>query len=203
MLTQRIGVAKGTFYHYFKSKEDLLTQWVLFEMSPVLEYQEKIANHPEFDALTKMNMIMAHGRDWKIQHMDMILSLIKIMYDDHNIRLRVEMTRQSIRLSENVFGKIIKQGVKEGIFHTEYPEVLATKLPQISQLFAEDFGLILLRHQEGNNIFIEDIKRTIKVWQHILERTLGTPKGSLVLIDDRFINELFDHISKHKSEALA
>ena len=152
MLTEHIGVAKGTFYHYFKSKEDLLTQWVLHEMEPIIEQHQKIAEDSDIGALRKFNMIFEQSRKWKLQHLDLILSLMRVLHDDHNLRLRVELNRQSERMSKGIFQKIIEQGVDEGVFDNAFPEEIANKLPQISQLFSEDLSLIILNHYEGNGV---------------------------------------------------
>ena len=133
MLTQKVGVAKGTFYHYFRSKEDLLTQWVLYEMSDTIQQQLELSQDPSLPALSKMKMVFEISRKWKFQHLDMITPLLRVLYDDHNLRLRTEMTKQSINFLGPIFEIIIKQGIQEGVFNTSYPEEMAYKLPKIFQ----------------------------------------------------------------------
>jgi len=195
MLTTKVGVAKGTFYHYFKSKEDLLSQWVIHEMAPVIAHQKEIAADKDLNAITKLSKILKQGRDWKIQHMDMIIPLLRTIHDNHNILLRTEMTRQSANLSQPIFAQIIRQGVAEGVFTTEYPEEIARKLPRIAQLFAEDLATIILDHHDGNPISFEEADKIIAVWQESIERILGAAKGSILFVDRTFLKAMLDQIS--------
>ena len=82
MLTKKVGVAKGTFYHYFNSKEELLTQWVINEISQeTIPLCENIAQDQTLDALTKLNKIFQLGREWKLQNINMIVSLMKALLE--------------------------------------------------------------------------------------------------------------------------
>jgi len=198
MLTQKVGVAKGTFYHYFTSKEDLLTQWVIHEMAPIIEQHQLVIQDQSLNALEKLNKIMQQGRDWDLQHLDMIISLMTILYDNHNIRLLSEMSKQSELLAKDIFDSIIKQGVNEGVFDSPYPDQLATKIIQFSQLFSQDLGNAILKHIENDDYSIDDLLDLTNVWEDIMERILGAPKGSLTLVDKTFLRSTFEHISNNK-----
>ena len=108
MLKTHIVVAKRTFYHYFKSKEDLLTQWVLYEMEPVIAQYRKIAVDSDMDAISKINLIFAQSRKWKLERLELLHSLMRVLHYDHNLRLRVEGNRKSVRMSMRYFKQKIR-----------------------------------------------------------------------------------------------
>ncbi|MFC1842400.1 TetR/AcrR family transcriptional regulator [Candidatus Dependentiae bacterium] len=196
MLTKRVGVAKGTFYHYFESKEELLTKWVIDEIScQTVPLCEKIANNPNLDALTKLNKIFKIGREWKLQNIDIIILLIKVMYGDNNIRLRNEMTRQSVLMIENILTKVIEQGVQEGVFNIKFPREISSRLLQIMQLFSQDLSLLILKHSKNKNVSIDKALKLVYIWQDIIERILGAPSGSIMLVNDKFLGIMFQYIS--------
>jgi len=51
---RQVGIAKGTFYYYFKSKEDILDALVDETVSQVCADYKKIADDPELSAMDKM-----------------------------------------------------------------------------------------------------------------------------------------------------
>lgn len=195
MLTQKIGVAKGTFYHYFSSKEDLLSQWVLHEMMINIQQHNDIAKDPGLGAIEKLNKIFAQGREYKLINIDMMVSLLKVLYDDNNLRLRAEMLKQSRKVSAPMLSLIIKQGIDEGVFHSRNHDLLAEKLIQIMQLFSQDFGQDMITHLHEGGVRYSHFKSTIDIWQDIIEKILGAPSGSVIFVTDHFLKSYYNHIS--------
>lgn len=200
MLTKKVGVAKGTFYHYFNSKEELLTQWVIHEVTQkTVPLCKKIANKPNLDALTKLNKIFQQGREWKLQNIDMIISLMKILYDNNNIRLRIEMAKQSALLMDGILKKVIEQGIREKIFTISYPKEIPQKLTRIVHLFSEDLAFMILKHYKNKNVLINDASKLVHIWHDIIEKILGAPSKSITLVNNTFIEAMLNHISIQKS----
>lgn len=198
MLTKKVGVAKGTFYHYFTSKEDLLSQWVLHQLSPAIEQNRLVVEDHSLNALEKLNKILRQGRQWDLEHLDMMITLMTILYDDDNALLLTEMTKQAEELTADIFVNILTEGVKEGIINTPYPEKIARRLIKITHLFSQDFGATLIRHLEYGDVKIEELQSVVLVWQDIVERILGVPKDSIIFVDDLFLKTIIDHIDIHQ-----
>lgn len=195
MLTGRAGVAKGTFYHYFKSKEDLLSQWVMNESEQVMAVIEKIVNDEKLDAVQKLNAIFEKGGAWKAGQLDLFVPLIKAMYNDVNIRLRAEMTKQLTQLAAGMYGKVITEGVEQGMFSTPYPEEIAGVVIRMSQLFSEDLSRMILDHYDGKDVSFDDAKKHLCIWQDTFERLIGAQKDSLRLAENDLIAVFFDYKS--------
>ena len=198
MLTEHLGVAKGTFYHHFKSKEDLLTQWVFFRMKPVIDQQESIVRESGKSAIEKLNTIWAISRSWKLENLDMIISLMRIMYHDHNLKLREEMNRQSAELSSSMMQILLEQGVAEGEFKAISAMELSRILPRINQLFADDMARRLLNiNQDVHSA--DHLLSSAEEWQALLERILGAAPNSLNIVDRDFIYKVFERLKNQKA----
>lgn len=195
-LTEQVGVAKGTFYHYFRSKEDLLSQWVIHEMSPIIERHYKVADDQDMDAITKLRIILKNDRDWTLEHLDLMMAILKVMYADDNIRLRAELTRQSSILSQPILEKVIIQGVREGSFNTEFPKEVSRKLPKLFDLFTEDLAQVILDQQHGKDIQYVEALQIVQVWQEVIERVLGATSKSIVFIDEVLLKKMLNQIKK-------
>lgn len=195
-LTEQVGVAKGTFYHYFKSKEDLLCQWVIHEMAPKIESYHTVVNNPKLNALSKLSTILKKDSDWSLEHLDLLIALLKAMYTGDNIRLRAEISRQSAILSQPLFEEVIIQGVQEGSFKTTFPKEVSHKLPKIFDLYGEDLARIILNQHQGIEVQYEEAQRTVHVWQEIIERVLGAESQSIQLIDDGLLKQILKLIKK-------
>lgn len=59
MITREIGVAKGTFYYYFKSKGEILKAISDHTLDQIVAMAEQVANEPSLDALAKMRMLLS------------------------------------------------------------------------------------------------------------------------------------------------
>ena len=58
MIIREIGVAKGTFYYYFKSKEEILGAIVERTIAGLEEMAQAIADDPDRDALAKLALLL-------------------------------------------------------------------------------------------------------------------------------------------------
>lgn len=195
-LTNRVGVAKGTFYHYFTSKEDLLTQWVIHEMMPLIQMHQTVAEDNNLTALEKLNQIMKQERDWDLQNLDLMLSLMTVMYDKNNILLLTEMNKQFSVYAEDLFSSIIKQGVAEGVFDTPYPTEIAKRVILLGQQYTEDFSLSLIKQMSSGQLDLERLLNINHIWEDIMVRILGAPQGSLTFLDQTFLENITHHLEQ-------
>lgn len=188
-IIQKVGVAKGTFYHYFKSKEDLLDQLVNhFTKKNVLEV-EKIMERTDMNALERMNHFFISIRNLKVENKELMKMLMKFMYKDENLILRHKIFKRSIALLTPPFAEIIKQGVQEGYFNPEDPREAAEIIFMMSRNMNEIVVDLLLQVEEkpGN---IDKIEQKIKVFENSVDRILGAPEGSFRMVERKYI-EMF------------
>ena len=106
-IIDEVGIAKGTFYHYFSSKEDLLdamVDWMLSAMMPMLT---TIKEDPHLSATEKLKELFASAKSWKQENLDVVILMMKQLYRDENILLRAKMNQKSVLRVIPLFGEII------------------------------------------------------------------------------------------------
>ena len=78
-IIDEVGIAKGTFYHYFKSKEDLLNQLVDRFTLEAAARARVVVEDDTLDALEKLNRLIATFRDAKVENKDLVKMLMKAL----------------------------------------------------------------------------------------------------------------------------
>ena len=186
-----IGIAKGTFYHYFSSKQDLLDAMIKRMIDQTLQTVEPIVNDDQLNALEKFTRFFAYIESWKIENKTFLLEVLKVWHKDENAIFRQKMGVETTRAVAPVLAKIIQQGAVEGIFVTAYPEDLAEVILQIGQPLSETATELLLNIEQDDQT-LEIITRKVIVYERAIERVLGAPPNSLKLFDLNIIKLWFE-----------
>ncbi|MCK4765481.1 MAG: TetR/AcrR family transcriptional regulator [Candidatus Aminicenantes bacterium] len=188
-IIKQMDVAKGTFYHYFKSKIDLLDRLVeRFTRKAVLAAKE-LVHRENLNAVEKLNSFFAAIRDLKVENKELMIMLMKVMYTDENLIFRHKMFKRNIEALAPEFAKIIRQGVEEGCFDPvddrETAEMIFTMAMNVNETVV---ALMLEMEKKPKNIDIIEAK--LKAYEKAIERLLGAPQGSFSLVERRII-EIF------------
>ncbi|MCK4835886.1 MAG: TetR/AcrR family transcriptional regulator, partial [Candidatus Aminicenantes bacterium] len=76
-IIEKVGVAKGTFYHYFNSKDDLLDKiverWTLASLERV---ERLVMNQEHLNAVEKLNLFFITIRDYKVESLELMKMLM-------------------------------------------------------------------------------------------------------------------------------
>lgn len=159
-----VGIAKGTTYHYFKSKEELLQAVVEDMVTDYISAIEKSLNECEGMALEKMQALISAGR---------VASSSSNVLDDihlsHNREMHARLLAVAITKLAPLYARVISQGCEEGVFHVEYPLECAEILIAGIQ-FVMDVGCYPWSQ--------EDLDRRMRVIPSLIERQLNAPKDS-------------------------
>ena len=164
-IIREMGVAKGTFYYYFKSKEEILSAIAGHTLAQVEAMVEQVANDPSLDALGKMKLLLSdsHIGDEKS------LETAEMLHLPENRELHELTNIQSVlRLSPH-FAKIVEQGNRESVFCAERPIETIQFLFTGTQ-FLLDGGLFHFTEEE--------VSSRRRVAQSIIEKALGAAPGS-------------------------
>jgi AcrR family transcriptional regulator len=128
-IVNRLGVAKGLFYYYFDSKEDLLvaiTGRILDEVQSTISsaMERKDATAMEhFKALIPSNLcINARSK-----------LLIAYFRQERNQAFHHLMEERATAFLVPAIERIIRQGIEEDVFHTDYPHEAAIALMAVLQ----------------------------------------------------------------------
>lgn len=177
-----LGISKGAFYHYFKSKPDLLEGLVDQMMEEALLVIEPVADDPNMNALEKLKEYFLRASVWKTDQIEYLIPIFKVWYQDENVLVREKALVATLRSIIPSLSKIIQQGVDEGVFNTPYPDCLAEVVYMLFYGMGNTLSRTLILKPDES--FDEGkFYNSILVYSTSLERILGAPDGSLEIIN--------------------
>ncbi len=181
-----IGVSKGAFYHYFKTKEELLDELAARASVQAMAVIQPIVDDPSLSAVEKFNAVFAATNAFKAQNRDLILTIAHAFYSDRNVLLRARMNRRSIEMIGPVLAQIIGQGNEEGTMSVAHPEITARFVLETGASMVSEFAQRLpeIPHDPRAT---DDILLQLHVYTEGVERILGVEPGELTLVDDSMI----------------
>jgi len=193
-IIRKMGLSKGTFYYYFKSKEDLLDKLIERLSKNILKEVRKIVEEDELNAIEKLNKAFIATRTVKIENMELLKVLIKVMYDDRNLLFRHKIYRKSVELMSPVFGSIIRQGIKENVFHTKFSDETAKLIFEMAYIFGERIPKLFF----GDEMDLDKVEKEYKLYENAIERIIGAAEGTVRIVDRRIINFFHEKLNIRK-----
>ncbi len=164
-----LGIAKGTIYHYFPSKEALFEAVIQDMVAKNSEYMEALVHKMHGTALEKMQMLIKAG-NMAAEHGDMLEVL-----HQRNDTLHIRLLAATLVKQASLYANIIQQGCDEGVFATEYPLECAEFMLSAVQ-FLTDVGIYPWTH--------EDLQRRAAALPRLIEQQLQAPKGSFQFLKE-------------------
>ena len=164
-IIRKVGVAQGTFYYYFKSKDEILTAVIDRYVERYIELVKSIADNERMDALKKIQHII----DALFSMSDQKRKFSRYLNEEEKVARHERFRGYFEAALSPVVAQIVKQGVKEGYFEVEHPE-------ETSELV-----VLIVGHLNRNVRHTEDKKkRTVKTKAacDLIEKALNAPKGS-------------------------
>jgi AcrR family transcriptional regulator len=183
-IVDEVGVAKGTFYYYFDSKQAILEAMVKDLTEESVALLHPIVADQSLPVLEKWTQAFRVVADWKTAQKSEMLALLRAMQKDENSLLQYKLRTQSVQMLSPEFARIISQGVEEGVFETEYVEDSAEIALTIMQTLYDTYVQVLLKSGDHENP-VALARRRIRSVETAIERVLGAPRGSLSLIDEQ------------------
>jgi AcrR family transcriptional regulator len=189
---EAIGIAKGTFYHYFKSKAELLDQIIERLAQMIDQIIDRVLEEPEENAIVELNNIYAAIGEYKAENKDVMLLMTQALYSDENIVLRSKLTKIRIKTVAPKIARVISRGISEGLFHTENPDYIAEMILTMGTYLSDEFAQILL--QEGlNSKNKKNYLEKCRSFENAVERILRAPKGAITFCNRNLIDAFFEN----------
>ncbi|HLO14968.1 MAG TPA: TetR/AcrR family transcriptional regulator [Anaerolineales bacterium] len=191
-ILDQLQISKGAFYHYFESKADVLEALVeRMAAEQVESHIMTIVQNPDLTAIEKLQLYFDTAVQWKTTQKEFIMQLTRVWYSDENALARQKMFNMMVTHVTPLFVEIIKQGAKEGVFSTPYPEYASQVNINLIQGLGDTFARMLLSEESKNSNTLQEAKDLIAAYNDALERILGAPKGSIHLMDIESLREWF------------
>ncbi|OKH72824.1 hypothetical protein EB73_08275 [Mycobacterium sp. SWH-M3] len=175
-----LQISKGALYHYFRSKQALL-EGVVDQMGEAATARlQHIADAPDQTALDKLHAYFAASYAWKSENATAVATLIRLWHDENNALLRQKLAQGSMRTTAPFLESIIRQGVAEGVFDTDFPHEAAGIITAMGLHLADAFiEAIEADGATGIDISGPRARTAVAAYQQAFERILGLPDGSL------------------------
>lgn len=158
-IMRAVGIAKGTLYYHFSSKEEILDAMIESLTDDMAERALRVCQNDSLSVVERMVMIIgAISLDEKDSS-----AVMDAIHLPQNALLHQKSYKLMIEKVSPIMLEAVKKGIDEKIFQTEYPKSAVDMAMNYS-----------LRAFDGQ--VDEDI---IKGFIYNLERILGAKKGSL------------------------
>jgi AcrR family transcriptional regulator len=126
------GLSKGAFYHHFRSKEDLLEAIAARFARESVAFIERLQADAQLDALARLNLLLALGRDWKREHLAELKAMFTTLLKPENAVLYHRIVDAVSGVLAPALARIIAQGEAEGAFEAGDPRVAAEAMLGLS-----------------------------------------------------------------------
>jgi AcrR family transcriptional regulator len=163
------GIAKGTFYYYFKTKQDILTALVDYLSAELVKHFQSILATEGLTAIAKLKL-MLRGEQKKQNTKPAIMNVLHAV---ENRELQEQINKQSIHKIAPLLAQVIEQGNAEGIFHAIAP-LESMQIILAGSQFILDSGLF--------NWTPKKRAKLLKALQQLVEQSLDAQPASLAFI---------------------
>ncbi len=162
-----LGIAKGTIYHYFQSKEELLEAVIDSLAEEEMLRLEELLENTAGNALERLKqLIMAdtsHNAD------DRLDKLLDQLHKVSNTVMHIKLLAKVISLEAPLYADQFRLGCEQGIFATDHPLECAELLLSGIQ-FLTDMGIYPWTQDQ--------LERRWKAFPKLIESQLNAPEGS-------------------------
>ena len=162
-----IGIAKGTFYHYFKSKEEVLDAIVDKGTDMIVNRIYKVLHD---DSLTYIDKIV--GSLFAMQIEDtMGNEILDELHKAENSLMHQKSIYMIVNRVSPLLEELIIQGNKDGVFNCKHPSQYL-KIILSSSVTLLDDGIFPMTKEEKIEIFSSIVD--------LLEQVLGVEEGAIM-----------------------
>ena len=133
-IVARMSVAKGLFYYYFDSKDQLLELLIRRLIDEVRANVAGVVARQDLSALEKLGELARSNNEIKARS----LTLVAYFNEDRNKALHYLMEDQMTEFMVPAMEVIIRQGLEEGVFHTPYPRETAIAILSTFRVLSHD-----------------------------------------------------------------
>ena len=133
-IVKKIGVAQGTFYYYFSSKEEIVDSLINRHLSNFRSEIDAVACSADFSLPNKIELMSnimfstIHGKHGL---------LLEFLYNDQYLHLMDKLFRQAKKLLTPYLLSIIEEGKRAGMFIVVSPKAVLNSILSIIQCYVE------------------------------------------------------------------
>ena len=166
-ILEAVGIARGTLYYHFKSKEEILDGVIERISNRLMSDAGKVIRDTELPVLERLTKaILALNVESEIGH-----EVMEQVHRPQNALMHQKMQQQLLDGITPLFTELVEEGVRQGVCHTDYPG----EVVEMTLIYAN------IAFDELNMEDLSPEKREQKIDGFIynMERLMGMEKGSL------------------------
>lgn len=186
-IINRLGISKGAFYHYFRSKDEVLDEIIMVYTTEVVEMLYEIVYDPSLNGLEKYIKMFSETQARRKQNAEKYSFLTRLFLNENNLLFRHRYTEKILELTKPPFILILQQGVKEGLFIINHPEETAELIIRLGNIYRTKVAMLTLTLQDNPNNLLK-IQSIVESMQDTVERLLGLDSGTLDIISRSFLS---------------
>ncbi len=172
-ILDKIGIAKGTFYYHFKSKEEVMDGIIDRINNKLLAAARQVLDNKELTVHEKIfQAIMSLKLDTPISD-----EIIAELNKPQNALMHQKILTVMIKKVTPILAEIVKEGIEQGIFHTPYPYESSEMLITYTQVIFDDALFTLTMEEQGARIM---------AFIHIMECMFQVEPGSFSYVTRLF-----------------
>ena len=166
-IVKKIGVAQGTFYYYFSSKEEIVDALINRHLLKFRSDIDAVASSVDISLPRKIEL-MANIMLATIQGRQGLL--LEFLYNDQYLHLMDKVFRQAKKLLTPYLLSVIEEGARKRIFCVPYPKAVVNSILAIIQCYVESM-------YEKEAVDVLEYQR--KFAKRFIENALGVAEGTL------------------------
>lgn len=172
-ILEKVGIARGTLYHHFKSKEDIMDALIERYSVGLLGAAQEIAadkSIPVVDRIIRVVMALnISGGSSK--------EIMEHIHKPQNGLMHQKIQRVIINGVPPILTEIIREGIEQGMFNTPFPyECMEMVVTYVNTVFDDD--MVQMTNEERASRMQAFVFNT--------ERLLGAQSGSLMHVMKMF-----------------
>lgn len=164
-ILEAVGIAKGTFYHHFTSKEEVMRTVVMQIVDEGIKRADAIADDKSIPAPDRVLAILASQRLEGDE-----ASFVTTLHEAGNAEFHLLSHVGVVNHLTPIIARVIREGIAEGVFDVEHPE------EAVSILLTAAFFLT----DEGFEGYTPDMDRMLPALLIAAERLFGAAEGTFL-----------------------
>ncbi|MGN8645145.1 TetR/AcrR family transcriptional regulator [Gracilibacillus sp. HCP3S3_G5_1] len=174
-ILKKVGIAKGTFYYYFNSKEEVMDAIIEHYIDMTISHAQSIVDQPSLSAQEKLFQVLM-TQQIETNRKDHV---IEELHQADNAEMHQKSLVATITKLTPVITTIVEQGIDEGVFHTYYPQETVEFL-LVSSQFLFDEGIFQWEE--------EQLAKKAIAFVELVEKSLGAEQGSFSYLIQKLNN---------------
>lgn len=171
-IVKKIGVAQGTFYYYFKSKEEILEVLISRQIQAAANKVGQLVADKELGPHRKLELVL-EVMFRTIRYKDGLL--FEFLYNDQYLHLMDKLVCKGKQIMSPSLTRVIEEGKEQGVFFVSHPEIAQTFIGSIMETVFE------ATYEKVPAAIYAHYLETASM---LIEKVLGLPENSLKLMQD-------------------